>query len=194
MLIMAKRVVWKKNDLVNIQLRDDLYTIGQMLISPAMRFYDISNIDGVWNDIDLNNVKPLFRVFVGRVINKYLIHSKIKSPTVIPSSAPYERYWIRPYTIIDGDHYKGDRSSFVFLGGRLIDVGANGEKYVTCAPIIKEDLTLPQDRDLIEKYELTNMWGDEDLRERLCQYFDTGINRDNFKLNVFPGLWDDSEK
>ena len=23
---MAKRVVWKKNDLVNIQLRDDLYT------------------------------------------------------------------------------------------------------------------------------------------------------------------------
>lgn len=167
--------------------------IGQMLISPAMRFYDISNTDGVWNDIDLNNVKPLFRVFVGRVINKNLIHSKIKSPTVIPSSAPYERYWIRPYTIIDGDHYKGDINS-VFSGGKLIDVGANGEKSVTHAPIIKEDLTLPEDRDLIEKYELTNMWGDEDLRERLCQYFDTGINRDNFKLNVFPGLWDDSEK
>ena len=84
----------EKNDLVNIQLRDDLYTIGQMLISPVMRFYDISNTDGVWNDIDLNNVKLLFRVFVGRVINKYLIHSEIKSPTVIPSSAPYERYWI----------------------------------------------------------------------------------------------------
>ena len=190
---MAKRVVWKKNDLVNIQLRDDLYTIGQMLVSPAMRFYDISNTDGIWNDIDLNNVKPLFRVYVGNVINKYLIHSKIKSPTVIPSSEPYERYWIQPYTAIDDDHFKGDINS-VFSGGKLIDVGANGEKSVTHAPIIKEDLTLPEDRNLIEKYELTNMWGDRDLRDRLCRYFDTGINRDNFKLNVFPGLWDDSEK
>ncbi|NUF78642.1 hypothetical protein GY065_06910 [Snodgrassella sp. ESL0323] len=190
---MAKRVVWKKNDLVNIQLRDDLYTIGQMLVSPAMRFYDISNTDGIWNDIDLNNVKSLFRVYVGNVINKYLIHSKIKSPTVIPSSEPYERYWIQPYTIMDGDHYKGD-FGFVFLGGELVDVGANGEKSVTHAPIIKEDLTLPEDRNLIEKYELTNMWGDGDLRDRLCRYFDTGINRDDLKFEVFPELWDDREK
>lgn len=193
MLIMAKRVVWKKNDLVNIQLRDDLYTIGQMLASSAMRFYDISNTDGIWNDVDLNNVKPLFTVFVGRIINKYLIHSKIKSPTVIPSSEPYERYWIQPYTIMDGDHYKGD-FSFVFLGGKLIDNGANGEKGITNAPIIKEDLTLPEDRDLIEKYELTSMWGDGDLKDRLCRYFDTGINRDDLKFEVFPELWDDREK
>ena len=195
---MAKRVVWKKNDLVNIQLRDDLYTIGQMLASSAMRFYDISNTDGIWNDVDLNNVKPLFTVFVGRIINKYLIHSKIKSPTVIPSSEPYERYWIQPYTIMDGDHYNGDHYkgdfSFVFLGGKLIDNGANGEKGITNAPIIKEDLTLPKDRDLIEKYELTSMWGDGDLRDRLCRYFDTGINRDDLKFEVFPELWDDREK
>ncbi|NUF78267.1 hypothetical protein GY065_04910 [Snodgrassella sp. ESL0323] len=195
---MAKRVVWKKNDLVNIQLRDDLYTIGQMLASSAMRFYDISNTDGIWNDVDLNNVKPLFTVFVGRIINKYLIHSKIKSPTVIPSSEPYERYWIQPYTIMDGDHYNGDHYkgdfSFVFLGGKLIDNGANGEKGITNAPIIKEDLTLPEDRDLIEKYELTSMWGDGDLRDRLCRYFDTGINRDDLKFEVFPELWDDREK
>ena len=190
---MAKRVVWKKNDLVNIQLRDDLYTIGQMLSSPSMRFYDISNTDGMWSDIDLNNVRPLFTVNVGNVINKYLIQGKIKSPTVIPSSEPYVRYRIQPYTIMDGDHYKGD-FSFVFLGGELIDVGANGEKSVTHAPIIKEDLTLPEDRDLIEKYELTNMWGDGDLRDRLCRYFDTGINRDDLKFEVFPELWDDREK
>ena len=78
-------MLFGKNDLVNIQLRDDLYTIGQMLVSPAMRFYDISNTDRIWNDIDLNNVKPLFRVYVGSVINKYLIHSKIKFPTVVSS-------------------------------------------------------------------------------------------------------------
>ncbi|WP_218057486.1 hypothetical protein [Gilliamella sp. WF3-4] len=38
------------------------------------------------------------------------------------------------------------------------------------------------------------MWGDVDLRDRLCRYFDTGINRDDLKFEVFPDLWDDREK
>jgi hypothetical protein len=196
MLIMAKRVVWKKNDLVNIQLRDNLYTIGQMLTSPEMRFYDIFNSDGAWQNLDLNKIEPLFSVFVGNVINKSLIQGKIKSTTVIPSSKPNERYWIKPYTILDYGHYKGDRFNFHFLGGKLIDLvpDADGILSTTRAPIIKEDLTLPQDRKLIEQYELTNMWGDVDLRDRLCRYFDTGINRDDLKFEVFPGLWDDREK
>lgn len=118
MLTMAKRIVWKVDDLVNIKLRDDLYTIGQMLTSPTMRFYDIFNNYGVWENIDLNNVKPLFSVFVGRVINKYLIQNKIKSSTVIASSKPYEPYWIAPYSIMDNGHYKGTKNSFPFFGGK----------------------------------------------------------------------------
>ncbi|QGU88101.1 hypothetical protein [Erwinia sorbitola] len=191
---MAKRIIWKNGDLVNIKLRDGLYTIGQMLTSPAMRFYDISSVDGVWGNIDLNKVKPLFRAFVGRVINNYLIQGKIKSPTVIASSKPYEPYWISPYSIIDGVHYKGTKNDFPFLGGKIIDLGPDGNVSVTQAPVIKEDLTLPQDRELIEQYELDNMWGHEDLSDRLCRYFDTGVNRDDLKFEVFPGLWDDREK
>ncbi|MTD29416.1 hypothetical protein [Erwinia sorbitola] len=191
---MAKRIIWKDGDLVNIKLRDGLYTIGQMLTSPAMRFYNISSVDGVWDNIDLNKVKPLFRVFVGRVINKYLIQGKIKSPTVIASSKPYESYWISPYSIIDGAHYKGTRNDFPFLGGKIIDLGPDGNVSVTQAPVIKEGLTLPQDREIIEQYELDNMWGYEDLSDRLCRYFDTGVNRDDLKFEVFPGLWDDREK
>lgn len=194
MLTMAKRIVWKVDDLVNIKLRDDLYTIGQMLTSPTMRFYDIFNNDGVWENIDLNNVKPLFSVFVGRVINKYLIQNKIKSSTVIASSKPYEPYWIAPYSIMDNGHYKGTKNSFPFLGGKIVDLSPDGKVSVTQAPIIKEDLTLPQDRELIEQCELDNMWGYEDLSDRLCRYFDTGINRDDLKFEVFPDLWDDREK
>lgn len=194
MLTMAKRIVWKVDDLVNIKLRDDLYTIGQMLTSPTMRFYDIFNNDGVWENIDLNNVKPLFSVFVGRVINKYLIQNKIKSSTVIASSKPYEPYWIAPYSIMDNEHYKGTKNSFPFLGGKIVDLSPDGKVSVTQAPIIKEDLTLPQDRELIEQCELDNMWGYEDLSDRLCRYFDTGINRDDLKFEVFPDLWDDREK
>ena len=124
---MAKRIIWKAGDLVNIKLRDDLYTIGQMLTSPAMRFYDICNHDGVWGDIDLNKINPIFRVFVGNVINKYLVTEKIKQGSVTPSHQPYEPYWIKSYTLImDGDHYKGDRFSFPFLGGKIIDLGPDG--------------------------------------------------------------------
>ncbi|ABS46467.1 MULTISPECIES: hypothetical protein [Yersinia pseudotuberculosis complex] len=192
---MAKRIIWKVGDLVNIKLRDDLYTIGQMLTSPAMRFYKISNGNGVWEDIDLNKVEVLFRVFVGNVVNKHLVKDKIDKKSVVASDKPYEPYWIKTYTLtMDGEHYKGDRFSFPFLGGKIIDLGPDGNVSVTQAPIIKEDLALPQDRELIEKYELTNMWGHEDLSDRLCRYFDTGINRDDLKFEVFPGLWDDREK
>lgn len=192
---MTKRITWKEGDLVNIRLRDDLYTIGQMLTSPAMRFYDISNRDGIWEHVDLNEVRVLFRVFVGNVINKYLITEKINKKSVVSSSKPYEKYWIKSYTLtMDGEHYKGDRFSFPFLGGRIIDLGPDGNISTTRAPVIKEDLTPLQDRELIEKYELTNMWGHEDLSDRLCRYFDTGINRDDLKFEVFPDLWDDREK
>lgn len=194
-LFMTKRIIWKDGDLVNIKLRDDLYTIGQMLTSPIMRFYDISNNNGNWKNLDLNKVKSLFSVFVGRIINKELIHNKIKEFSVKASSERYEQYWIKPYTLtMDSEYYRGDRFSFPFLGGRLIDIGSDGNISTTCTLIIKEDLTLPQDRELIEKYELTNMWGYEDLSDRLCRYFDTGINRDDLKFEVFPGLWDDREK
>ena len=38
------------------------------------------------------------------------------------------------------------------------------------------------------------MWGSHDLNDRLVRYFNTGINRDDLKFEVFPGLWVDREK
>ncbi|WP_170138666.1 hypothetical protein [Edaphovirga cremea] len=180
---MASKVIWKSGDLVNIKLRDDLYTTGQILTSPAMRFYDISNHDGIWSDIDLNAEKVLFRVFVGNIVNQFLVKEKIKITSIIPSNKPYYPYWIKPYTLtMDSEHYKGDRFSFPFLGGKIIDLGPDGDISTTQATVIQEDLTVTEDRKLIEEYELTNMWGHEDLSDRLCRYFNTGINRDDLSL------------
>lgn len=197
---MSKRIIWKSGDLLSIKLRDGLFTIAQMLTSPLMRFYDISDNDGQWRHVDLNQVAPLFRVMVAsRLINKYLVHEKVKDKTVIPSCMSFERYWIDPYTSLDkfypGYYWKRDgKNSFPFMGGKLIDLGPNEDFSVTEAPVIKENLQLPQDREIIEKYELTPMWSHEDLGARLIRYFDTGINRDDLKFEVFPGLWDDREK
>jgi hypothetical protein len=190
----SKRIIWKYGDLLNLKIREGLYTIGQMMTSPIMRFYDIFNDSGNWKNVDLNKVNPLFSVFVGNVINKYLVQNKIKDITVIPSSQPLELFWIAPYSIMDEHHYKGTKDSFPFLGGKIVDIGPDGKIDCWEAPIIKEDLSLPEDRELIEKYELDNMWGHESLADRLCRYFDTGINRDDLKFEVFPGLWDDREQ
>jgi hypothetical protein len=82
------RIVWEGNGLINIKLRDDLYTIGQMLVSPTVRFYDISSKDGVWKTVDLNNVKPLFQTYPLRA-GKKLVIGKVKEKSVIPSSLPF---------------------------------------------------------------------------------------------------------
>jgi hypothetical protein len=149
---MAKRIVWTPGDLVNIKLRDGLYTIGQMSVSPVMQFYSISNANGIWRDVDLNFVEPIFRVFVGNVVNQKLSNGKIIDASVIARAALSDHLWIKPYTLtMDGAHYKGDRHSFPFLGGKLIDLGPNGDTGVTLGRVVKEDLALPRDREIIEK-------------------------------------------
>ncbi|MCW7551053.1 hypothetical protein OO184_24880 [Photorhabdus sp. APURE] len=191
---MTKRIIWKPNHLVSVKLRDNLYTIGQMLNRAEMRFYDISNTNGIWKDIDLNEVNILFRVFVVNTVSKFLIQDKIKDKSVIPNLQSYDNYWIEAYTSMDIGHYPSHRDNFSFLGGKLIDIGSRGNIGTTLAPVLKEDLSLPEDREIIEKYELTNMWAHSSLQERLCRYFDRGINRDDLKFEVFPGLWDDREQ
>lgn len=53
------------------------------------------------------------------------------------------------------------------------------------APIVQEDLSVIRDLEIIQKYELVNMWGAKDLSERLVNYFETGRNSDPFKEKVF---------
>lgn len=191
---MMTRIVWKAGNLVSLKLRDDLYTIGQMESGAIMRFFDIKNHNGEWEYINLNNVRQLFRVFVGRAVTQKLAVKRIKNKTITPCQKSLDDYWIHPYTLlIDGEHYKGNGTSFAFLGGKLISLNWVNNMSITEAVVIKHDLSPVDDKELIEKYELTSMWGDEDLGDRLRRYFDTGINRDDLKFEVFPGLWNDRE-
>jgi hypothetical protein len=184
--VYKKRIFWKKDDLVSICLSNGLYTIAQMLDSPIMCFYNIVNDNGIWENINLNNTEKLFMAFVNNSINKDFVIGKLNNKN-IPIKEINEYYFIKPYTIMDGIHYKGAKNNFPFLGGKLIDY--NHKLGSVRSPIIKEDLTLPNDREIIEKYELTNMWGKHELEERLIRCFSIGINRDDLKYEVFPELW-----
>jgi hypothetical protein len=170
-----KRIVWKENALVSVKLRDDLYTIGQMLHRPYMRFFSTSNRDGLWTALDLNLVNVLFTVSIGSVVVQMLVDAKIKDPSVVPNRAPFERYWIKPNLSFDGGG--------AFRGGRLIEMapGIGSAR----APVVKQNLTLAHDRERIDAHELTNMWGARDLGQRLSTYFDTGDDRDPMKDTLF---------
>lgn len=179
------RATWTEDALVNIKLRDDLYTVGQMLVSPFMRFFDVSNVHGIWDNIRLDQDKVLFQVMVGQPVMQNLVMGKIPPSSVTVEDIAFETRMIKPHLNFEG--------GFAFKGGRLIELDPPKMIDTTRARVVKERLELPEDRDLIEQYELTNMWGDQDLSDRLRRYFDTGVNRDDLKFEVFPGLWDDRE-
>lgn len=176
---MAKRVTWKHNAVVSLKLREGLYTLGQMLGQATMRFYKITNTDGCWTDVDLNEVEPLFTLFIGNVVLQNLVDKVVPANDAKPSLSPCERYWIKPKLNFEG--------GYPFKGGNLIDVGIDGAIGTAQAPVIKENLSLDVDRDVIEEYQLTNMWGDDQLCERLQHWFDTNSDLDFLKEKVFPG-------
>lgn len=169
------RIIWKENNLVNIKVKDDLYTIGQLLRSPVMRFFNIKNTDGIWKDVDLNMVETLFEVNIGRVVLQNLAQNRIKENTVIHKDAEIEDLWIKP--CVDYD-FKG---GYPFKGGNLIKESKDGLN----SSVIKENLSMSHDIGIIEKYELTNMWGAKNLSERLLLFFEKGIKRDPLKEKIF---------
>ncbi|MDT8927060.1 hypothetical protein RBE51_30160 [Pseudomonas taiwanensis] len=191
---MNKRIVWKVGDFLVLQVRDGLYTVANMVGKTVLCVFDVFRTEDEWSDVDWRKVRPLFQVFVGSVVQKKLGVRKFSvegwgTDIVVP-----QRYWIKPYSVADGDHFKGGGDKFSFYGGKLIDVGVGDNPETYGAPVIKHDLSVRDDRDIIEAHELTNMWGDQDLSDRLSRYYDAGINRDDLKFEIFPGLWDDREQ
>ena len=191
---MKKRITWKAGAFIVIELESGLFTVAQMIASAIMRFYDIKSDKDEWEDVSWPEVKPLFQVFVGTVVQRDLGIRKIAIESIASLHDNINPYWIKPYTSMDALHYNATSNSFPFLGGKLIDLGIGNDRETTTAPVLKHDLSVSKDREYIEAYELTNMWGSHDLNDRLVRYFNTGINRDDLKFEVFPGLWVDREK
>lgn len=190
---MKKRMVWKFGDFVVLQVREDLYTVARMLSGAMLCVYDIFRQEDSWGDVDWVEVKPLFHVFVGAVVQKKMGVRKISVEGMQESCLVPQKYWIVAYTCLDKGHFKGGRDTFSLYGGRLVDLGGGDRVETYEAPVLKHDLSVLDDREIIERHELVNMWGDGDLSDRLARYYDTGVNRDDLKFEIFPGLWDDRE-
>ena len=69
---MKKRITWKAGAFIVIELESGLFTVAQMIASAIMRFYDIKSDKDEWEDVSWPEVKPLFQVFVGTVVQRDL--------------------------------------------------------------------------------------------------------------------------
>jgi hypothetical protein len=174
----------KQGDLISIKLRDDLYSISYAVENAIREYFDITSKDGNW-DIDKPvKLKSLFKGYVVNSINIIAVKRIDPANFIFEKEPPAETLWVRPYVNLG--------AGFAFKGGDLISVKP-GMGYAS-APVVKGDLTLPKDKDTIEKYDLVNTWGPYEVQERLIRYFEKGINRDDLKYEIFPGLWNDREK
>lgn len=174
-----KKLPFDIGDVLSLKLRDDLFTLAQLKLPSYMSFFDIANHDGKWAGVDLNTTPLLFCIVVATTRLKPLVDRKLDPSIVRPDSRPMERLFIKPNLSV--------RGGYPFLGGNLIEIDDRGE--TTQRPVIKKNLSVSDDADLIRKHELTNMWNDpEAIRNRLIRYFDTGVNWDPHKEKIFPGI------
>ncbi|MBA3987054.1 MAG: hypothetical protein H0X63_10885 [Flavobacteriales bacterium] len=171
------RIIWKEGDIVNIKLRNDLYTIGILLVDPYIMLFDLSNTNGEWENIDLDKVPTLFCVLIGRDFLQHSVISKIKKGVKIAKKVEVPKYWLRPI-----DNYDGKNT---WKNAQLIEVDPRIGTYY--GKVIQK-LVTSKDKEIIKKYELTNMYGSEDLNERLIHYFDTNENIDSLKDEIFQAF------
>jgi hypothetical protein len=54
--------------------------------------------------------------------------------------------------------------------------------------VVKANLSVEHDLELIQDHELVSMWGADDLAARLTTYFSEGVDRNPIKPKVFDGL------
>ncbi len=191
---MMSAIPWKADALVSLQLRTDLYTIAQLKENSFIWCFDIQNSCGEWEGVDLNVVKPLFCVIFARIALRHMSAEKVALGVTAPANLPIPSEWLRPNhnPSYATTHGSVSFDKFPWRNARLVeDYAGLGP---TRAKVIKRELDVERDRAVIESHELDNMWGPDDLGDRLRRYFDTGINRDDLKFAIFPGLWNDAEQ
>ncbi len=177
------RAFWQEDAVILLKLREDLYTVAQMMPkgTARLRFYKIFHTDPNWKDINLNEAESLFTLPIGNVVIQKLGVKRLKPDEVMPSSKPYERFIIFPK-----ENYGGD---FTWRGGKLVDTGDRGQDSAWRAPVVIEDLTVEEHKEIILQHQLGNFWGADDLAERLIHFYEKEFDFDALKNRIFPGLY-----
>lgn len=184
-----KRIPWKVDTVINVEVRPDLFTIAQIRPGSWLQFFRIRSNDGAWEGVDLDGVEPLFCLSVADRPLRPLFAGTLSASQARASRRPMPRRVINYGSGCQGKNLadlveltcdaSDPRRSFSTIGARVIKAG----------------LTIEADLDDIHAHELVGMYGDpRKLRARLSNYFDTGVNWDPSKAFLCKGIEPPSTK
>lgn len=164
------------NTVIQIKLRDNLFTLVQLRPNFFMEFFNIAYTQAGFDQINLNNIERIFCIKVASQKFRSLMISRINLEAVTPNLRPL------PNRMLSAIIEPGPR-----YGAKLIEFDKSFSELN--ATIIKENLNIKDDLELIYSYELSGMYGDPiKLTKRLLRYFDTRINWDESKEFLFKGI------
>ncbi|HMB91052.1 MAG TPA: hypothetical protein VKP65_09415 [Rhodothermales bacterium] len=173
-----KRFVWKEGGLASFKLKEDLYTIGQMLKNPYFIFFKVSSEDGPFDGIDLNETPVLFTIPVARDFMQQRAVEKIKEGVVPRDNPKLPTLWIQARNCFQCD--------YPWKGGDLVKIDPEVGNRGIMNPVVKRDID-PDDTETLEQYELTHIWTDKFLTARLILSLERGENIDPLKEKIFFG-------
>jgi hypothetical protein len=172
---MPRHTGWRRDAILSVKLRDNLYTLAQMRVNYLMQFFDVRSSDGQWRDIDLNVAPRLFCIYVAECWMRPILDSFVNTWSVKRDERPI------PRLMLSGDPAFSSKYECYI---DLVELDDNYEPWD--AEVLKRRLTPITDADDLRRHELTRMWGNPDeLARRLIRYFDTGVDWDESKSYIF---------
>lgn len=173
---MLKRIPWKQDAVLSFQLADDLFTLAQMRINCLMEFFDVFRSTPDWAGTDLNQAPIIFCAYAAENRFKSMINEILPAGVVIPNARPVRRRMLSAIIEADGKY-----------GANLVELDDSFSS--VDARLIQADLDPVKDAQIIYQHELAGMIGSpEKLRKRLTRYAQTGVNWDDSKSFLFPGI------
>lgn len=172
---MLKKITWRVGDVYAVKVREGLYLLAQMKENHLMEFFDVRRADPVWSGVDLNVEPMLFCVFVAEKRLLPMLVERLGEESVRPNRRATPT---RMLNALFGPGPSG--AELVELTPEFSSVGAR---------VVQGPLRVDTDLATIHAHELTGMVGDPaKLAARLARYVDTGINWDDSKRFLFPGI------
>lgn len=198
---MAKRSIsWKEHKVISIETRKGLFVIAQMLRDPYIRFYNSFRTDENWKGVDLKKCETLFTVTVLRQFLKCSNITHVKNIEADTDRADsdvwiHQKEGFRKVKVWQGtEHEKELLIIGKTPGGYLVKKDIwwrpTPKMLVRSHPsgvfdsLLMQDIPLDE-KDIINKNELTNLSSFPGLNERLylCNLFNKNV--DPYKDLVF---------
>ena len=168
---------YELNSIISIKIRDNLFSLAQARENHLYEFFDVKNETGHWSDINLNNEKPLFCIFVASSKMKGTFLKPSKNSIISHSTRPTLRTMLSAFPISGGEY--SDEVN-------LVEPADNFE-YIE-EIVVRKNLLPRTDAVDLCKYELTGMIGSKKyIVDRLNRHFTEGINWDIQKDFIFKG-------